>query len=274
MYKLADIQRTAEGLGVGNTRPYTAAHAVAAVDVALLLKGEITKGQVRLLRSQLGEILLPEGFKASGSSDGPLVGFARTGIAGESTEEVHVHKRFVHSYWTEYRGWTLTRDASIKRLEPVLALAENGQIEISAVGLLYTDVFFNDDTSTYAATDVFNQSSKYLPPFVFAADEFWEAKSNWFEDLPGSEECTVYSALGIEAKPELEDEDSKDDRHVTEISHRQRIFFRDECDSKRFANKDVVATLLDGAYALNRNLMVGLLSDEMLVRIGLKEEPR
>lgn len=274
MYKLADILRPAERLRVGNTRPYTAAHAVAAVDVALLLKDELTKGQVQLLRAQLGEILSPEGFKRSGSSDVPLVGFARKGIAGESTEELHVHKRFVHSYWTEYRGWTLTRDASIHRLEPVLALADQGQVEIAAIGLLYTDVFLNDDSNTYVATDVFKDASRFLPRFVFTAREFWETKSTWFDDLPGSDEHAVYSSITIEARSEDGGEDSSVDRHVTEISHRQRIFCKEDRGGAALSDRGLIATVLNGAHSLNRSLMIELLSEDMLARIGLKEEPR
>lgn len=254
---------------MANTRPFTEAHAIAWVDVAVIFEDKLSTDQQEDLRVAFAAILTDEGFSAAEPGDGGEVAFERKGLGGEITEEVHIHRGYVHAMWNEYRGWTHTRDATIRRMGPVIERVRDGRLEAMGIGMAFRDVFLNETPDEYDMLDVFRPGSRFLPAIAFESGEVWKQSSNWVAD-------TTYSSLAIQAKiafsEESDDSDDDDDgMHVTEILHRQSTYGNEDADPSVEWSEDVVRERLNKLHQQNKDVMLELLSDEMISKIGLKE---
>lgn len=262
---------------MGNTRPFTDAHAIAWIDLAILFRAKLSAEQQAYVRANFERILVPEGFEAARADDGGAGAFERKGIAGEVTEEVHIHEQFVHLIWNEYRGWTFTLDAALKRVGFLLEDLRDGRIEPAGMGLAVRDVFFNDDPDTYQILDVFGADSRFIPRIAYECDdESWRQSVSYWD---ARKDNPIYSSVSIQARvayPDSDDEDKHSDTddegiHVTEIVHRQSIYGNKDAESAVEWSMNAVRERWSELHQRNKKLMFELLSDEMISTIGLRE---
>lgn len=255
------------------SRPFTDAHAIARLDFALVFSEHLAEDLRNELQAGLRELLPEESFEAEeDNEDGDSVyALVRKGEDGEITEAVHVHAHYVHVVWFDYRGWSFSRDEAIKRLQPALNMVRSGRLNLTASGLAYRDVFFNDDPSAYSADDVFRRDSRYLAPMAFDSGGTWRHWLTWMEATPGAE-FKSYSSLGIDARVLPADGEKDSDIHVTDIAHRQQIVGNKNGDMSVEWSDENLARAWDAAHEVNHKVISGLLTTEMLKRIGLAED--
>lgn len=258
---------------MANTRPYTEAHAVAWVDIALFLDGKLSADQRDDLRAAFKTALEAEGFVAGKSRDKSAVTFKRNGIAGEVVDELHIHETFVHIKSNEYRGWTFTRDMAIKRFGPLFARLKNGRIKVSGIGLAYRDAFLCDTPKNYDVSDVFRLENRFLPAAVLTSGNRWKQEVS----LPGGafadNPLKISTTLTIEAKVTSSDDEEAVSRelHATEITHSLTIRWNKSAASVVKWSEIRFRNLLDSLHQQNKSVLLELLSEEMIDKIGLKE---
>lgn len=255
------------------SRPFTDAHAIARLDFALVFSDHLAEELRNELQAGLRELLPEEVFEAQeDSDDGDRVyALQRKGQDDEVTEAVHVHAHYVHVVWFDYRGWSFSRDEAIKRLQPVLKMVRSGRLSLAASGLAYRDVFFNDDPSNYSAADVFRRDSRYLAPMAFESGGTWRHWLTWMEPTPGAD-FKSYSSLGIDARVLPSEGEGDSGTHVTDIAHRQQIVGNQSGDVGVEWSDENLIRAWDAAHEVNQKVISGLLTTEMLRRIGLAED--
>ena len=261
--------------GTGKTRPFTDAHAIVSVDLALGFDEPLTEDVFRELEGSLAAVLVPEKFVKDESDPDPDVGiylvYERKSEEGEIMEFVHVHPNYVHAQVFEYRGWELTRDRLVEVLRPVLKIARSSVTPAEAMFLSFTDAFLNDELDGYDVSDVFKPND-FLPNTVFQSSGYWEHRLGMsFSTDDGTKRWSnIFSRLGIDAGMKSMDDDT--DTHVTEVKHRQGSFVAPNVDVEAAFSEESVKLRLDVMHTRNREVMLELLNDEMCSRIGLERE--
>jgi hypothetical protein len=260
---------------VASTRPYTEAHAVAWVDIALFFEDKLSTEQRDDLRAAFETTLRHESFAIDEVPDKGIVAFKRNGIAGEVVDELHIHETMIHISSNEYRGWTFTRDTAIKRLAPLLVRLADGRVKISGLGMAYQDIFLCDTPSDYDATDVFRAENRYLPTVVFEAGASWRQFLSWPTQESDDDPYTTHTSLTVKAKISSadsgNDEGSNEELHFTEITHRQSTPWNESVDSVVSWSESRFREILNNLHQRNKSLLLELLNEEMVDKIGLKE---
>lgn len=253
---------------MSNTRPFTEAHAIASVDLGILFPAELPTKSRESLAQAFSTQLLKEGFVPEEADDDDLIGFQRKSSAEDSdvAEQVHVHDDFIHVVTYDYRGWSLTRDQLLARLEPALRLVRQGEISPQYVGLTFRDVFVNSEPATYAAADVFARVNHFLPAFTFEVGDTWR-HSSWWDEAPKT--APTRNFLTIDARQRRSKRGKG--RHFTEITHGQRLSGNKSKDPAVTWETDRLRTRLDQAHQRNKAILMELLSGEMVEKVGLKE---
>lgn len=204
-----------------------------------------------------------------------IQGWERRDEGGDVTEAVHLHAHYAHVVWFDYRGWSLSRDTSIKWLQPLLTRAMAGSLKLSGVGLAYRDVFFNDDVSAYRADDLLRRDSRHLPAISFDTGPQWRHGSSWAEqDIVAGLQVRRRHRLEIEAEvlSEEGDDHGEPDLHMTEALHSQTLVVVGNSAGAVEWSEEVLGQLWDSARDANRKVVSSLLTREMLVKIGLTED--
>ena len=251
---------------MGNARPFTEAHAIAAVDIALIFTDELSTAQRSSISDSLASHLTDFRRAESRKRKEKVIAFERR-VDDDLAEAVHIHGNYVHVISFDYRGWSITKGEMIGRIEPVFEMAQSQNVVIESAGLVFRDVFINEDPDTFAARDVFDPGSRFLPSIAFSAEKRWRSSFSWRSEIKG---LRVRSNLTLEASLDPIGEGG-DDAHVTEITHRQEIFGNESGSSSFEWDAAQLSRKLDGAHQLNKDILADLLSSEMSSRIGLKE---
>jgi hypothetical protein len=255
---------------VANTRPFTEAHAIVFVDVAITFETAPHKGTRSAIASKMRASLKSEGFdevdEATASrGDGLLVGFEKKDEEGDTLECIHIHDTFVHAMFFEYRGWEHIRESAVKKLGSVLNVIRQGRLKAKGIGVACRDAFLNDSVDDYEVTDVFKQN-EFLPKISFNLGSFWRQDLSWTDSGTGNwKRC--HTMLTINAKLANEDDDAF---HVTEITHKQMLKINQAKVDSAWSEKSVRAHL-DFLHERNKEVVKSLLNDAMLETIGLKE---
>lgn len=265
---------------MANARPYTDAHAVMGVDIAVLFDDKLTSNQLARLGASFEAEMVKHGLavsKGRSGDNGSRLAFEKTDANGSVIEDVHIHENFVHVIQKEYRGWTLTRDTALERLSPLLDLLPDNELPVCGVGMSFRDAFLVDDPRQYEINDVFKPNI-YLPQFVFEGGRFWQTRSEWADSDPPDPWNRRYSQLTVDARVRSssekgdDSEDSKDFLHVTQLTHRQQMVVWDvENLAKLKWGGEEARRWLDCLHDRNKILVKALLNDAMLEKIGLKE---
>jgi len=257
---------------VSNTNPFTEAHAIARLDFALIFQSNLSDEQRAQLALELQKHL--DQFERmaeddSGEDDEPVTAFERKGEGDEVTEVVHIHGNYAHVVWSDYRGWSFSRDGAIDYLRPVLQWVRDGRLVLTSVGLAYRDVFFNEEPDTYDAGDVLKIGSPYVAPKVFSSGTKWRHWLAWSDSNLVGASVRAQSTLHIEANLLAVGEDEAT-IHCTEIAHRQNVRWGHAAVLTNPSDDDL-RNAWDCAHRANHALIQELITDEMLERIGLKE---
>lgn len=257
---------------MSNTRPFTEAHAIARLDFSLNFRSELSDEQREQLSLAL-ETHLNQFERAAADTDDEEDGdesaivFNRVGEDDEVTESVHIHGNYVHVVWSDYRGWSFSRDGALGYLQPVLASLRDGRLALSSVGLTYHDVFFNDVPDSYHAGDVLKTGSQFVAPKIFSSGQRWRHWLAWSNAEPENASLITNATLKIDAFSLSEDDSPL---HCTAIVHSQSLRWRDDSLFANPADEDVIGAW-DNARVANRALITELITDDMLERVGLKE---
>lgn len=261
---------------MGNTRPFTEAHAIAGLDIVVIFKGEVAGPVRKELIKLFDRHLAAASFEKKRAKSASAV-WRRSDSDGDRLEEVHLHDRFVHVVAFEYRGWTNSRDQALERLTPILIKLQNREIEGSAVGLAYVDVFLNE-AGDYDPTEVLSKNSPLLPASVFDAGPVW--KQVLITRSRGN--IKLLSNISIDAKyvsndgPVSGDSESKGESeerktHATEIAIKLSCNANARKSSELEWGTDEISSKLDYMHSANKDLMLDLLSKDMAHQIGIKE---
>ena len=256
------------------TQPYTAAHAIARLDFALIFSKKLEDGQRKSIAEALDGHLKAYGLHAAVSEEGgvseddddDVVAFVRKGQDEQIAEEVHVHENYVHVVWSDYRGWVLSRDGALERLKPVIEMVEQGRLVLGGVGLAYRDVFITDDASQFSARSLFRSDGDLLPSFLMEKGAKWRHWTGWHESGTPTEKWRSFCMLGVDVGDRVQEDGQT--IHVAEVVHRQRLSPTQEGEG--IAVEDL-SFLWNEAHKQNRFAMHRLIGDEMLELIGLKE---
>lgn len=262
---------------MGNTKPYTEAHAIAGVDIVVMFDRDFGAPIRKDLIKAFDRHLATQSFEKKRARSGAAV-WRRSDSDGDRLEEVHLHEGFMHVVAFEYRGWANSRDQALSRLSPLLTKLQGEEIEGVSVGLAYIDVFLND-SGPYDATDVFSRNSSLLAASIFDAGPVW--KQVLHSRL--NRELSLFSNISIEAKyvssddaAESEEGDKapgskKQKTHATEIAIKLSSNKSSKKPSAVQWSVSELKTKLDYMHGTNKELMLELLSDDMVHQIGLKE---
>lgn len=254
---------------MSNTVPFTDAHAIARLDFALTFKNDLSDEE----RDQLALALqahLDQFERVGADDDGDdefPIAFDRKGEDDEAMESVHIHRNYVHVAWSDYRGWSFSRDGAIGYLRPVLDWVREGRLALSSVTLAYRDVFFNETPDTYDAREVLKVGSQYVAPKIFSSGQRWRHWLAWGNEEHNEWPMVTFATLRIEAFPAGDDDAPL---HCTEITHSQSQRWRDDAVLAR-PSDDELRNAWNDARGVNQALIRELLTDDMLERIGLKE---
>ena len=256
---------------MSNTRPFTEAHAIARLDFALIFQSDLSDEQRAQLAVDLQKHLdqLERAEEDEGEEDEPITAFERKGEGDEITEAVHIHGNYVHIVWSDYRGWSFSRDGAVSYLSPILQWIRDGRLALASVGLAYRDVFFNEKPDTYDARDVLKVGSPYVAPKIFSSGKKWRHWLAWDDFSLVDASVRARSILRIEATVLSADEGAAT-IHCTEIAHSQNVTWRNTPVLTN-PSDDELRNIWDCAHHANRALIQELITEEMLERIGLKE---
>lgn len=255
---------------VSNTRPFTEAHAIASVDFGVLFPADLPAKTRQAIARALTKHLAKDRFVQEKSDEDDVIAFERKSTPDESdvAEEVHIHDDFIHVVTYDYRGWSLTIEQMLGRLEPVFEMVRQGAVSPQYFGLTFRDVFVNLQPATYIPDEVFSRSSRFLPAFSFDVGETWR-HSSWWDEGPKASP-TTRNFLTIDARVRKPKGGGKS-RHFTEITHGQRLSGNKSKGSAVTWIADSLRSRLDQAHQRNKNILGDLLSSDMIQRIGLEE---
>lgn len=253
---------------MSNTRPFTEAHAIASVDFGLLFPADLPAKTRQLIARALTKHLGKASFVPSNPDEGDLIGFERNSSADEHdlAEEVHIHDDFVHVVTYDYRGWSLTVEQLLSRLEPVFEMARQGKIAPQFVGLTFRDVFVNAQPASYSAEDVFSRQSRFLPAFSFDVGDTWRHSSWWDENSKFNATRNFLTIDSRVRKPKV-----GKNTHFTEITHGQRLSGNKSKTPEVTWSKEGLRSRLDQAHRGNKAVLGDLLCSDMIQQIGLEE---
>jgi len=268
---------------VANTRPYTEAHAIASLDIAVVLSDKLTTEQQEELHAELAKLLAEDQFASKEATRPGLVAFERKSSDGDIIEELHIHPTFVHVFWNEYRGWTFARELALRRLGPVIDRVRAGLLKADGVGMAFEDIFVNDDPAEFELIDVLQPNSRFVPAIAYEdRASFWKTSFSYVVGGDEEGDHATYSSLAIEASQASSreedgsdtDADENEVSHSTRILHRQSLYLnpgnRDAGTEVQWSEKSVRG-FLNRLHDQNKSLMLELLSEDMINRIGLKE---
>lgn len=258
---------------VSNTTPFTDAHAIARLDFALIFKKDLTddeRAQLALeLQAHLDQFNRVEADNDD-EGDEPSIAFDRTGEDDEVTESVHIHGNYVHVVWSDYRGWSFSRDSAIGYFQPVLKWVREGRLALSSISLVYRDVFFNETPDTYSASEVLKMGGQYVAQKIFSSGPRWRHWLAWRNSEAESLPVVTYATLRIEADVVVPTGDDNASFHCTEIIHSQNLRWRDDALLTAPSDEEL-RKAWNSAHGANHALIQELITDDMLERIGLKE---
>lgn len=273
---------------MANTRPYTDAHAIACVDVALFFDARVANATGNELIEAVDAYLLARDFVRKSTDDKKVV-WHLLDVNKARVEEAHLHHGFIHVVAFEYRGWTISSATAIDRLGPILERCQSGELIGQACGLAVVDIFIDDSGATYNSADVFSKASRVLPPVIHSTGPSWKHDVTWVE------EADIRVTLAVNSNS-LEERVAEDQAHLDEVkfdaaeggeavdhtaappsSHLTQIDLRLSLNGNLEApsavewSNDEFKKKLDRLHAVNKRIMLDLLSEEMTQAIGLKE---
>lgn len=199
----------------------------------------------------------------------------RENSSGERLEEVHLHPHFAHAVSYEYRGWARTRDEILERLEPILSMCRSGEIAGLGYGLAYVDVFLNDSGENYDAAEVFAPDTRLLGSQAFGGGESWKQEI-WWSLNDGTRAALQVDAKFVDREDEstageVDEEGESKPVHLTEVTVRLSGLRNSELDASVQWEQSAVKAAFDHLHNVNKDIMVRLLSEEMIKQIGLRE---
>lgn len=271
---------------MANTRPFTEAHAIACVDVALFFEKKVAGAADDDLAEAVEAHLLARDFVRKSASKTKVV-WHLLDPDQQRVEEAHLHRGFMHVVAFEYRGWAISRSTAISRLEPILERCQSGALTGQACGLAVVDVFINDSGEPYDSEEVFSKTSRVLPPMIHSAGSSWKQDFTWFEEadihvtLSANAKSLQERVAEAEGDPDDVAEAAADDTeelvgdipssHLTQIDLRLSLNGNDEVPGAVEWSREEFEKKLNRLHAVNKRIMLDLLSDEMTQAIGLKE---
>lgn len=266
---------------VPNTRPFTEAHAIACVDVAVMYRSEVPDFLNSDFSREIGAHLQTLGFKRGKARKSALTWRLRA-QDGARLQEAHLHAGFMHVSAYDYRGWSNSRDEIFRALSPLLDMCATGRVHGVASGLAFVDVFINDSGSEYRAEDVFSTNSEVISKTLFAGGPSWRQDIAWYPDQ-GDDLYAKLTAQNRRVEPEDED-DAKGEpqqgadgrplsvpKFVTEISLRLSLGRNSDRPDHVEWSEAEFKVRLNRLHAINKSIMSDLLNEEMSRTIGLKE---
>ncbi len=262
---------------VSGTRPFTEAHAIAWVDFGFGFGRNLDRAGIGAVRRSLHSLLAHRGYGQSrrGRRGDVAAMYERRNHAGELVEAFHVHEEHLHIVLHEYRGWEQTKRRALDVLVPAIEIIQGLKIDVTKAGLVFRDIFINDDPTSYAASDVFKDSD-YLPRRSMGSNPFWSA--TFIEDIENDDQrdeqsgswTQIFSKIVADAR--IRGNESDGLRHVTTLTHSQMLFVDRDEPGKLFAwDFDALSSAFDVMHDMNAMIVLDVLSNEMSERIGLKE---
>lgn len=265
---------------MAKTHPYTDAHAIVWMEVGIALRDAINEEELEILVNSASVFLRDNNFIDSKDDDDEdqdedlVLAFKQLNEDEEVTQLFHIHRTHIHYMAYEYRGWEVTRDIALNRLEPALDFIRNSPKRAKTARLILAikDAFRTDEPESYSAVDVF-QENQFFPPIVFECGQFWHHQITLMHNAsisPSRAERKIFSRLEVEAR--LFDLGDDDIIHSSEITHRQQMQGPSEEEIDMDWTKESVQAKLDFMHSANKNLMLNILNQEMSDRIGLTGE--
>lgn len=264
---------------MASTQPYTDAHAIVWMEVGVVLRDALLDDERAILVKAVSENLRDKSFvDADGDcekDESLILALELPDNEGEIVELLHIHDTHIHYMAYEYRGWEVTKEIALNRIEPVLQFMSRRPKEAKPARLIlaFKDAFRSDEPENYSAHEVF-KPNEFMPSAIFNCKEFWYHQLTLMREAPSDFSNIwkrIFSRTIIDARV-LNVEDST--VHSTEITHRQQMQGNQDDGPDVEWGKDAVQSKLDIMHTANKSLMVALLNDEMSVRIGLKESTK
>lgn len=162
---------------------------------------------------------------------------------------------------TAYDRWATVKPRAIDLLHPFLATAMDCGRQIKAVGLQYQDAFsIEGGIDNAVLRSLFRQDSSWLPPHLLEKPSLWHSHQGWFSISPKNRRVLNNVNLDfLEQTP----------NHLVRINGQHRVFSmtHDGKESLPIQQGDL-EQVLDFLHAQNKEVLSGILSVEMLNRIG------
>jgi uncharacterized protein (TIGR04255 family) len=213
----------------------------------------------------------PAPFQGLNPNAGSIAGFSFTRTKADGTSPariLRVMSNTVSAQFMEYTRWAEIKPQAVgyivKCLEKAALMEQN---RVVSIVLRYQDRFtFDGQIQDATAGALFRKDTQYLVPEIFNSGYRWHSYSGWFQPLVGDFEglnnlniasAPVQSKLGVTIE------------HTNTCSLKTPYNTLEEL-VQGVPNRSSFAEVLESQHDTNANILIHLLSDDILKIIGLK----
>lgn len=212
-------------------------------------------------------------FEQSGSGFSfeqvPGAEWKKFGPDGKHDWIVRITPNSVSVHCLNYDRWNEVWGRSKFLLGTLFAALDDYRADVLSVGLRYIDQFeFRGNIENYNPQDLFVENCAYVPKSILTKGTRWHAYSGWFED-DAQLEYEVLHQLNIDAVEMLPGSSP-----VITINHAALIQSGPAGRLEKFAHLSQITdgpldSFMNKAHDRNKEIVRDILSQEMMVRIGL-----
>lgn len=212
---------------------------------------------VRVGKQEALNIQINNGVQVAHSELGG-VSFESLSDTGNPLWTVQLHKKGIAVICRDYSRWEYVFPQAQAYFSKFLFLVS--EMDIGTVALEYVDEFLIDDIKLEWKSELFNDKTKYIVNNIFETDDFWHSHHGFFTTSDKPLDYKVLNSVNIEYVSEVP---SNNYKVVIRTQHKSAVKLKIE-NSK-------IYEIIESNHALNKSILIDLLSENMLDRIKLKD---
>ena len=272
--------------------PFNDKHSIQEAQVSILFLGQFDRQSIEATRgvaqAELSDVL-PRAAEVRGGSlrieindsaarvplgtmQSDLVGFEFSKVLanGQRARVLQLANKSLSVSFMDYLSWQAARKDALHYLRAVLASLPLDQNPVVAFSLRFIDRYtFNGDPREARADLLFKKETPHITPYTFEAGANWHCNTGWFDAT--SEETNDRVLHNLNVASSLVDLSStvtinhQATRYLGFPRHSAKALLASANDSFGMVNA------LDSLHDQNKNILVQLLTPDMLAKIGISQ---